>query len=560
MVFSIYTLGKCINSGDLVPVKPAARPDRILSHRVTFWIVVLIAFGLRLGYALNTNLIGTDSEYFLWMAEDWAAGNVDAAIYNPIGYHPLYPILILQGTYLGLSSISSAFLVSVVLSSLVVFPVYALVRDIWNQRVALLTVFLYAVSPRFVSVGSDTMTDGPFLFFFVASTTLLWLAFRRHQPFLGAVAGVLATAAYLTRVEGIYLTVCFTLLAMLAGTFFAIRGNRSNATAIALVVMVFLPTHVVTSLPYLWKIHELSGHWHFTMKGSMPGARVPMKRSPPESQSQISRDKEASGNPGRIRRIAALKENYGVFLGSTGSFLRYAIRGGDYLHLPLVVFGLLLTCLPPRRRSGTHAVGAIFCLFWTCVFWSSIYLTLLMGRNDSDIRYYLPGWLFLFPWGAVGMISITQSLSNLRLRKLGAAGAIALVVCLTGIGLFKFKEPIRYKQALVLQAGEKIQSMVPEGQTPRVLVTRLKFAFYTGTRDYSKLRGSYEKVLRKARTDQIPFLIGYKKDFMFEDPEWTDKVSPDALTLLDLPNPDPDRIMDVLAYRVKGVPISGLDK
>ena len=47
--------------------------------------------------------------------------------------------------------------------------------------------------------------------------------------------------------------------------------------------------------------------------------------------------------------------------------------------------------------------------------------------------------------------------------------------------------------------------------------------------------------------------MGFRKDFVRADPKWFDKVSSDSLTAIEPVNPDPERISDVLIYRVNGV-------
>ena len=214
------------------------------------------------------------------------------------------------------------------LSSLVVFPLFALVRNIWNDRIAVLAVFLYAVGPRFVSVGSDTMTDGSFLFFFVSAVALLWIGFRREKPWMGAVAGLFATASYLTRVEGVYLTACLTVFALVAGTALARRRQTASLRALALVFVFFIPVHLASSAPYTLKIQELTGERYFTMKNSVPGARVPLYNQPEKSSRVAERiAHEASA----VNRVVVWKRSYGVFFGSSWAFFRDAVRSAEFL-------------------------------------------------------------------------------------------------------------------------------------------------------------------------------------------------------------------------------------
>ena len=140
-------------------MKSPEGPERFPKHRWIFWGVVVFALALRIARVLNTWILGTDGESYLWMAEDWRAGRYQDAVQNRIGYHPFYPAMVAYGSYLTGGLVSAAFSVSVFFSSLTVFPIYWLVRDIWNARVAVLTLLLYAVQPRFLDSSSHKVME-----------------------------------------------------------------------------------------------------------------------------------------------------------------------------------------------------------------------------------------------------------------------------------------------------------------------------------------------------------------------------------------------------------------
>jgi hypothetical protein len=195
----------------------------------------------------------------------------------------------------------------------------------------------------------------------------------------------------------------------------------------------------------------------------------------------------------------------------------------------------------------------MYCVCWTGIFWSGIYFSLLYGRNDSDVRYYLPGWLFLLPWGAVGLYWVLERFAQSKRSWVKYAGISTVTVALISIALLKLGGPIRYKQSLLPEAGMRIQALSAEYGSPSLMVTREKFAYYAGTRAYDTIRGSYERVIEVARADSVPYLMGFRKDFVRADPKWFDKVSSDSLTAIEPVNPDPERISDILIYRVNGV-------
>ncbi len=525
-------------------------PERFPKHRLIFWGVVVFALALRIARVLNTWILGTDGESYLWMAEDWRAGRYQDAVQNRIGYHPFYPAMVAYASYLTGGLVSAAFSVSVFFASLTVFPIYWLVRDIWNARVAVLTLLLYAVQPRFLDTGSDAMTEGTFFFFFFSAVTCFWFALRGKRPILALVAGLCGAASYMTRVEGIYILLGAGAFTLASAATLSIRRARRPIWGQLLMLVLLTAAFLAASSPFLLKIKERTGRWYITMKGSVPGAYV---RDPSVLEGFEYEGPREKFSPERLSRLDRWKKEYGNFLGASVAVVKFGSRAAEPLW-PLIVLGALLAVFYPRLRGQLS--GGLYLLMWALGFFTAVFLSLMLWRSHVDARYFLGGWLCLFPWGALALLWILERLHSIPSTRWRRAALACVFLLLGALGVGKAFRANAYDQLLVEKAGDIVRGMVPPGVTPRVMATRPKFSYYAGSLDHPWPRRSYEYSLAMARHLRLAFLVGFRQDFETLDPKWFQKVGRGDLEPILVHNPDPENVREVLLFRIKDVPLS----
>jgi hypothetical protein len=94
---------------------------------------------------------------------------------------------------------------SLLMSSLVVLPLFGWLRRQFDDRVALAGCFLYAVHSEFIRWSPEVIRDPTFWFLFTLSLYLLWRAVTEVRIWLFVATGMAMTAATLTRFEGLLL-------------------------------------------------------------------------------------------------------------------------------------------------------------------------------------------------------------------------------------------------------------------------------------------------------------------------------------------------------------------
>ena len=123
----------------------------------------------------------------------------------------IYPMILAGVHRLGLPWEVAGKYWGVLISSLVVLPLYGWVRRQFDDRVALWACFLYALHTDLIAWSPETMRDPTFWFLFVLTLYLQWRAVTEVRLALFAAAGVAMILAVLTRVEGLLLVIPFGL-------------------------------------------------------------------------------------------------------------------------------------------------------------------------------------------------------------------------------------------------------------------------------------------------------------------------------------------------------------
>ncbi len=195
--------------------EPAAtRPFR-LAERVAPAMRFLDRTDVRLGIVLIVCLIPRaiaawrlpavcdDAYYYLHVADSLQRGALARAMeYLNINVYPLVLIALYR---LGLDWIVAAKLWGVVMGTAIVLPLFDWLRRMFNERISLLGVFLYAVHPRIVEPTVEPLREATFWFFFVLCLDLFWRAAGERRWWQFAAGGLSLALALHTRMEAWFL-------------------------------------------------------------------------------------------------------------------------------------------------------------------------------------------------------------------------------------------------------------------------------------------------------------------------------------------------------------------
>jgi hypothetical protein len=227
--------------------------------------LILIALIIRIIAVYNVGMIAKDGIKYLKIASYFSQGNFQKGLAED--FHPLYPLLIAPIYSCFAEPEHAGQLVSIVLSSLTLIPVYWLALILFNLPTAVLASILYACHPYLVRISVDVLSEPTYNFFFIAAIALGWQAFSSKKGryyFLAAAAG---SMAYLARPEGIGTIFILILWAMLADISRPKNKKRSRLRLVALtsIILAFL----LVAFPYLFYLRQETGSWILTKKKSL---------------------------------------------------------------------------------------------------------------------------------------------------------------------------------------------------------------------------------------------------------------------------------------------------
>jgi hypothetical protein len=397
------------------------RPERrrLPSARWLLALLVLLCLVPRVVMALRIPGICPDGVLYVNIARNLEAGQLRAA-FQEMALN-IYPVILLLLHRLGLDWELAATLWGVLISSLVVLPLWGWVRRQFDDRVALVACLLYAVHPKFIEWSPEAMRDQTFWLLFMLAFCWLWRAVTEIRLGWFIAAGGAITLASMTRIEGLFLLVPLTLWTF--WRFLALRnvsprpsgegtGRRRLLVGAVLCVAVFPLLLVLVNVCWLY------GHSGWTAPRFSTLARVELWfRSLFGHAAEISSD-DSLDRPMTVGRMVWV-------------FIPTMTRGLGPV-FALLMFGGMWGW---RRVWARRDHQVLFCtsLVIMCGVWVQLWY-------DKTIcpRYALPIVLMGSPFAALGLLGLTGRLSewSALLRKSAffgrpLAGVLAVVAAIS---------------------------------------------------------------------------------------------------------------------------------
>ena len=173
-----------------------------------------------------TKVPGDDGIAYLWMAEQWAKGDL-GGLFQTV-FHPLYPFLIglLLRLWPGLDVVLAGQLVASLCGALAIVPLWFVAKGLFGERAAWWAGIMYAIGNWYVRHPANCMSEGPF---YLLAAAWAWAVLRSRL--LALLAGACAGLAFLARPEG-------ALLAAAAGLYFGAHRRWSQAAAVAVAAVL----------------------------------------------------------------------------------------------------------------------------------------------------------------------------------------------------------------------------------------------------------------------------------------------------------------------------------
>lgn len=160
----------------------------------------LLCLAPRLLMAWKLDAACDDAYYYVFVANCLKKGDfVSAFDYLNLN---VYPAILLGLHKLGFDWIIGGKLWGAVIASLTVLPLFGWVRRLFDDRVAAMAGFLYAVHPNLIEVSVEPIREATFWFLLTLSMYLIWRSVDELRIQFFVMAGVAVALALHTRIEG----------------------------------------------------------------------------------------------------------------------------------------------------------------------------------------------------------------------------------------------------------------------------------------------------------------------------------------------------------------------
>ncbi len=510
-----------------------------LGNRMALGLLVCLAFGIRLTYAIQQHIAFGDEPCYVWLAQNLFGGHgyTYYAGTPELHFPPLFPISLGLLNYVVRDWEAVTRTAYVLFGSLIPLPIYLLGSAMYSKRAGLVSGLLAAVLPAFTSgfFFAETMSEPLFLLVAFSGLAFAYRAAVTKGLVSAAIAGAFLSLAILTRSEGeVYFLAGFGLI-VLVSLFPRPASLRRRVMQLAVYTGAFL----AVASPYVLYLHSHTGKWALDTKSTT--SYTTTRALVTQDGIGFQRDMWGLNEKGEVHYYAhefdqslfeLLRGKYrdrvfsdirANFWTAKSTFLRPWVCGRHMLALALI--GWIGAVLVRRRPSAEAlhflligAIAPVLIFFIRERFLYGLLLPVLLwaGCGLDLMALAAEGWAAKRPRAA------QLAVSMILVALLGAASAY---FAHQGYRHWKRKQ---LDQSEVLVAGDWLRTHTPPDAV--LMVTGTEVAFHAGRRwlpvpaadhaqiiEYGRKRGATHLCLRgrylERRPEQNAELFEGAKDF-----------------------------------------------
>jgi hypothetical protein len=358
------------------PWRMALPPQTILMLSLLLGCLIVRLIG-----ALQTTSICPDGVMYIRLAAALEEGRFREA-FEGLNLN-LYPPILMLLHVLGLSWETAGRLWGVLISSLVILPLFGLFRRQFDDKVALVSCLLYAVHPVVFQWSTELIRDQTFWFLFTCTLYLQWRAVTEVRWGCFFAAGMTMTLAVLTRFEGLFLLIPLLFWTVWRCRALAEKPLRRRLIAGAIVAVTAFPAFIILANAFWLSRHS---EWIFSRLSPLilveqwwSGIMHPAI-SPP-------------GTPVELQNLS--------FLRLVSIYVPALVKGLS----PLFAVPMLIGLWCRRRLWARRDHQPLF--YTAVVVMTAAWIHAWCGHESCD-RYYLPIMLMASPFAAMGLLAISR--------------------------------------------------------------------------------------------------------------------------------------------------------
>lgn len=467
-------------------------------------VSLLVAFALlvRLFFLWQgTWVISPDSVLYLSAAEGIRNGYLSQI--NII--HPFYPLVIALITLVFNNLELAGMVSSMMLSSLLIVPVFLLARDLYGQKTATISSVLVIFYPLLTDYSCRVAVESAYTFMFLSAIWVTWLAIKRKRDFLYVLSGVMFALVYLTRPNGAPYILVIPLLLFI----FNLSESKRNTT---FRIFLFVASFIIIVFPYLLFLHHELRYWTFSgyLQGTREGSFMQqIWRNPSSHIVPIVKRMVKVGYRGYVNVFPQMFPPLMIALAALGIVKRekngYGIKREAYLMVFVITH--TFTHLPFFGFDTRYLMPTLpILLIWA-------------GRGIEVLQEWFIYTVRQADWKKLNPIRAVLLMKHFVLVLVFISLLPEMLVPVVGSAVGSIPiEPIEYKQT-----GLWMKEHLPAGSI--VMSRKPQAGWYAGMKTIGPPDLELPQIFEYARS--------HKVDYLVVDERWTAKLAPHLKLLLD---------------------------
>ncbi|MEW6258969.1 MAG: glycosyltransferase family 39 protein [Thermodesulfobacteriota bacterium] len=436
-------------------------PQSAISDRLSLWIVLGIALGLRLWLAVHTTIVNPDGTLYIHQARLLTAGQWKELTSCGLSFVSILPVWIAVAHHWIGDWIWTARWVTILFGWATLIPLDGFLRAFFDRTTARITLLMVAVTPMMVSNSVEIVRE-PLMWFLVACGMWAMVHGLRtgRRPWF-AIAGLLFLLAAWARVDAV-------LLICVGAVYLAFRSNGNRTWNVgmfllpvmaAAAVVLFLALHRGVSAQTLFRGSDILGKLYLPLM-NVHELRMQLKIL-------------SEGIDTQPLAFFLQESRQQVWLVALGSLVNRTIEALFYPFALFFVIGIAR-----YRRVATLGRGIGFAVAAAVCGWILLYIHTL----QTWMIYYRFVGLVLLPGSVFAAMGIRTCLewlcartwmSNITGPKNGRRiVVIGLCAAMVASALPKNLKTPDADKGVFLEIGRSLASQVPIDQPVKVMTSR----------------------------------------------------------------------------------------
>jgi len=510
---------------------------QIIEIEKRIWLLYVLiffsAFLVRFYLVLFSSVITPDGILYIKAAKFIESGKLEN-----IAEFTLYPFLIVLAHKIFPDWEMAGRMVSVLMGSLTVIPLFLLAKRMFDVRVALVIAFFYIINPRLADYSADVLREPTFWFFSMMALWLAWEGISRNSFMCTLLSSFATGLSVITRTEGMAI-----FLLILLWIFWSIWRSEHDTKKLFfhLIIFVFLLPVMFLPLIVIFKekydiAYTFLKTWYFF-------------RNKNNGVFELTPDKIQAISPGLSTFLELAKgHKYVIFLSEIIVKLVKSLNVVFFFFAVIGIFG---------RKSIAYSKNEVPVAIWFSVFFITAFFYITQTYYFSTRHGLLLGFPLLI-WAGIGFIELKEQLCSWFKRIYPSAPftkhmAVILIFAILIAILPKALSPGGYEKRELKEAGAYLKAKGYSGAIFAGEPGLYRVAFYAGS-EFIPLPfvKKEEELADLMRENKAEFLILDKKTGSASYKDILDNLNASVFTKVDLPELERYKEYTLSLYRLKG--------